>query len=130
MHLRDGIKNFIILLFCSLLFLAGAGCSKSSGNNPCSGSTFYIPNSFEPNGNGINETFGPKGTGIASFEMWIFDGNGVQIYHCTSINNPWNGTPDNSSNTICTEGTYIYRMNVTDASGYSHTYNGTLLLIK
>ncbi len=106
----------------------GGGCKKAE-DKICPEWTFYIPNSFSPNSNGINDVFIPKGTGIESFDMWIFDANGNQIYQTSDINSPWNGTVQ-GSNTICQEGSYLYRINATDACGYSHTYSGTIQLLK
>lgn len=92
--------------------------------------TIYFPNSFEPNGDGLNDIYEPKGTGISTFEMWIFDNNGIQIFHTTGLNNGWNGSVQGGSGTVCPEGNYLYHANVTDVCGYNHTYSGNIILLK
>jgi gliding motility-associated-like protein len=122
-------SRFLLLLFCFLLFTGLTSCKKAS-DKQCPDWTFYIPNSFEPNGDGINDSFGPKGTGIANFEMWIFDNTGKQIYNCNSINSPWNGRVQGGSNAVCPEGYYEYQVKAIDSCGNNHTYTGTVILLK
>ena len=43
----------------------------------------YIPNAFTPNGDNINDTFGPSVYGISEFEMKIYNRWGQIIYHTT-----------------------------------------------
>ncbi|MFH0893488.1 MAG: gliding motility-associated C-terminal domain-containing protein [Bacteroidota bacterium] len=57
-------------------------------------STFYIPNTFTPDADGINDYFGPSGIGIDpdNFEFYIYNRWGEELFHSTSINHRWNGT--------------------------------------
>ena len=82
----------------------------------------YIPSAFSPNGDGKNEVFQPKGQYIKSFEMYIFDRWGAQIYHSTDITKGWNGTVGGS--TMAQEDTYVYKILVTDSQNKSHSYVG------
>jgi len=41
--------------------------------------TFYLPNSFSPNGDGVNEAWFPKGQNV-DFEIQVFDRWGTMIY--------------------------------------------------
>ncbi len=91
--------------------------------------TLYIPDAFTPNGNGINEIFMAKGNDIKTFEMYIFDRWGMQLYHGTDINDGWNGTAK-SNGVICQEDTYVYLINATDHKNIKHTYIGKVNLIK
>ncbi len=89
----------------------------------------YIPSGFTPNGNGRNDVFMPKGNDIKSFEMYIFDRWGMQLFHSTDINNGWNGAI-NGNGTICQEDTYVYLITVYDSKNIKHSYTGSINLIK
>jgi len=91
--------------------------------------TLYIPSAFTPNSDEKNETFEPKGEYIRSFEMFIYDRWGMELYHTTDINKGWDGTVHGGS-IISQEDTYIYKINVTDSEGTQHSYVGNVTLIK
>jgi len=88
----------------------------------------YIPSAFTPNGDAKNPTFTPKGDYIKSFEMYIFDRWGMQIYHTTDITQGWDGTVNGGS--VAQEDTYIYKIIVTDSEKKQHTYVGNVTLLK
>jgi len=91
----------------------------------------YIPNAFTPNGDGLNEVFTAKGVGIKSFEMWIFDRWGQQLYHVTDMSTGWNGTVQGgTSGQIVQEDTYVYLIEVNDVFNKSHRYVGRVSVIK
>ncbi len=87
----------------------------------------YIPDAFSPNGFGKNQVFMAKGDFIKDFEMYIFDRWGNELFHSTNINDGWDGT---SKGTMSPEGTYVYKINVTDTKRKQHTYVGSVYLIK
>jgi gliding motility-associated-like protein len=91
--------------------------------------TFYVPNAFTPNGDGMNDMFGGKGTDLLSYEMWIFDRWGMLLYHCTDINKPWDGKVQNSS-IECQQDTYVYLIIIKDVFKNQHRYVGRVTLIK
>ena len=51
----------------------------------------YLPNSFTPDGDGINELFFPTGNNIASIKLAIFDRWGELIYEGKDADAFWNG---------------------------------------
>jgi gliding motility-associated-like protein len=53
--------------------------------------TLYIPNCFTPNEDNVNELFLAKGTGVATFDMSIFDRWGNLLFTSDNINNGWDG---------------------------------------
>ncbi|PKQ68647.1 hypothetical protein BZG01_02710 [Labilibaculum manganireducens] len=55
----------------------------------------FVPNAFTPDGNGVNDTFGPSITGdIAGedIEMYIYNRWGELIYTYTDLGQGWDGT--------------------------------------
>ncbi len=118
--------------YCATLVVVDMhGCVDSITNcfvvNPVF--TLYIPDAFSPNGDGINDVFMAKGSYVKTFEMYIFDRWGMQLFHSTDMNNGWTGVVKNGS-TICQEDTYVYLINVTDSQGNDHSYTGKVNLIK
>ncbi|MGP8215651.1 MAG: PKD domain-containing protein [Bacteroidia bacterium] len=91
--------------------------------------TFYIPNAFTPNADGIDDYFAPKGGDFSTFAMWIFNRWGQQIYYTTDINKGWNGSVNNGG-VLCQEDTYVYLIEVKDFMGIDHTYMGKVTLIR
>ena len=67
----------------------------------------WVPNSFTPNGDGINEIFTAYGADINYFDMKMFNRWGDLIYETKDIASGWNGAL--SSNTVQND-VYVYIM--------------------
>jgi gliding motility-associated-like protein len=91
--------------------------------------TFYIPNTFSPNGDGCNDVFKGYGLYVKEFQMDIFDRWGNQIFHSKDINRGWEGSLNNNGNTLA-EDTYIWKVKVMDTSRNEHNYIGRVNLLK
>ena len=91
--------------------------------------SFYIPNSFSPNDDGINDTFSGKGIFITTYEMMIFDRWGNLIFFTNDINKPWDGTA-NYGTKIAQEDVYIYSIKLTDINKGKHNYRGIVTLLR
>jgi gliding motility-associated-like protein len=89
----------------------------------------YIPNTFTPNGDGLNDVFMPKGEGIISYSMYMYDRWGNMIFYSDDINKGWDGRA-NGGNNIAQEDAYVYIINVTDPQGHNATYRGIITLVK
>lgn len=90
---------------------------------------FYIPNSFTPNDDGINETFSGKGIFIIKYEMSIFDRWGNLVFFSDNINTPWDGKA-NHGKELAQRDVYIYSIRVTDIKTIEHDYKGKVTLIR
>jgi gliding motility-associated-like protein len=91
--------------------------------------SFYIPSAFSPSGSSINTVFIPKGIDIKSFEMYIFDRWGMQLYYTNNMLEGWDGKM-RSTGQVCQEDAYVYVITVMDNEGNEHHYTGVLYLIK
>lgn len=59
------------------------------------GSNLVVPDSFTPNGDGINDTFKAEGVNLASYQLTVTDSRGNIVFETRNIDEPWvyNGTP-------------------------------------
>lgn len=89
----------------------------------------YIPNSFTPQRDRINDIFLPKGIGIQDYELKIYNRWGEHFFTSNDLNIGWDGTSD-SEKRIAQTGVYIYLINVIDVFGDTHEYTGEVILIR
>ena len=102
--------------------------------------SFYIPNAFTPDNDGVNDLFVPKGTGlefIESFKMAIFNRWGEEIYHTTDINKPWDGKLKNKSKInkkeesgFMKQDVFVYTITVKVLNKPPRYYVGNVTMIK
>lgn len=91
-------------------------------------STFYLPNSFTPNGDGRNETFKPAYTNIYNYKITIFDRWGLQLYQSSNPDIGWDGTYKNQ---LCQEDVYVYKAEYQSVSDSRyHTLSGTVTIVR
>ena len=89
---------------------------------------FYIPNSFTPNDDGLNDSFSGKGIYIKKYEMSIFDRWGNLIFLSDDISKSWNGKAAHG-NEPAESDVYVYSFKVTDIKGVIHSYKGIVTLL-
>jgi gliding motility-associated-like protein len=87
----------------------------------------YFPDAFTPDGNGLNDTFEPKGIFITSFEMMIYNRWGEVLYTTDNIEQGWNGTFRNEA---APAGTYIYHIKTKDFLDRNYKKQGSFTLIR
>ncbi|MBI3500468.1 MAG: gliding motility-associated C-terminal domain-containing protein [Bacteroidetes bacterium] len=90
---------------------------------------FYIPNTFSPNGDHLNDVFSGKGMEITQYDMQIFDHWGEIIFETTELEKGWDGTAKGGSE-ISPEGVYVYKVQLRDFENKEHNYVGNVNLIK
>jgi gliding motility-associated-like protein len=90
--------------------------------------TIYIPNSFTPNNDGLNEQFMAYGIGVKTFEAIIFNRWGQEVFRFSDIHKGWPGS--NQSGVICQVDTYVYKISVVDFQNKNHDYSGMVNLIR
>src|ERR1017187_122587 len=90
---------------------------------------FYIPNSFTPNGDGLNDIFIARGYNIETFQMDIFNRWGENIFTTTDISNGWDGTLPNTGSAAVSD-VYVYNITVKDGFGDFHKFHGKVSLIR
>ncbi|MBK6984121.1 MAG: gliding motility-associated C-terminal domain-containing protein [Bacteroidetes bacterium] len=89
--------------------------------------TLYIPNSFSPNGSGINDVFKPEYSGYVEIELLIFNRWGENIFRTKELGSGWNGTYKNVN---CELGVYTYKLIATDINSKTIEKVGHVTLLR
>lgn len=91
----------------------------------------YIPNTFTPDGNGLNDYFQPFGVGIDEdrYILDIFDRWGENIFTSKEFRKGWDGTAKGGSTSV-QQGVYVYKIQVYDLMGKKHSFVGHVTLIR
>jgi hypothetical protein len=112
-------------VFLSIGFLLLSSCEETTDYTPLSCNSagyFYfdsitrmsLPNSFSPNADSLNDTFGPVGMCFSDFSLKISDKSDSVLFYDTSAGNYWDGkTPDGK----IVEGFYMAEIRFTDVNG-------------
>ncbi len=85
-----------------------------------------IPNSFTPNGDGLNDKFIISGKFIESYEMQIFNRWGEVLFQTTDLDNGWDGTSRNKKIGV---GNYSYWVRIKDLNNNDHIRTGSVLIL-
>ena len=112
------------------------GCTASSLVNiyvVCDGSNIFIPNTFSPNGDGSNDVFYPRGTGLFTIKQArIFNRWGEEVFarYSFKANDAtlgWDGTYKGQK--MSTD-VYVYIIEIQCDNNSTLTYKGNIALIK
>jgi len=93
--------------------------------------TFYIPDAFTPNGDGINDVWLPKSEDAdpGHYDASVYDRWGNEVFRSTVWGKGWDGKANNGP-AIAQEDTYVYQIFARDFKGNKYTYRGVVHLIK
>jgi gliding motility-associated-like protein len=93
----------------------------------------YIPTSFSPNFDGLNDEFKPVfseyGLDNRFYEMEIFDRWGHSLFRTKDPVKGWDGSMQNKGEPLKEE-VYVYRIKYKDLDGNAYTKMGHLSLIR
>jgi gliding motility-associated-like protein len=92
-------------------------------------SEVWFPTAFTPNNDGVNDSFRPVGTSIASFHMSIYDRWGQLMFETDSMEIGWDGT---TKGLLCPSGPYSYVVNYKglDDPTTTRKKQGTFILMR
>ena len=85
------------------------------------------PTAFTPNGDGLNDFFGPLGKVPEGYMMKVFNRFGETVYSSTSLQSKWDGTLRGK---IQPEGVYVYVMTYYDLQKKPHQQKGAVTLLR
>jgi gliding motility-associated-like protein len=106
------------------------GCSDtfSSTITVLAPEDFSMTNIFTPNGDGKNDVFNFRGTGITTSQLRVFNRWGELLFESNDAKTSWNGKTMQGVN--CPEGTYFWQMSYTLRSGKYGKHSGSVNLIR
>lgn len=99
----------------------------------CNSGNLFIPNTFSPNGNGVNEYFYPMGKGIARIKSFrVFNRWGEVVFERSDIlpNNPSYGWDGTFRGRKLTTDVFIYTCDVVCENNTVLTYKGDVTLLR
>ncbi|MBU3714140.1 MAG: gliding motility-associated C-terminal domain-containing protein, partial [Ferruginibacter sp.] len=92
------------------------------------GPTFYMPNAFTPNGDGLNDVFRPTAVGIDKIRYFrIYNRYGNLLFETTQIGKGWDGTYKGVRQNA---GNYVWVLEGTDRFGETKVLKGNAILIR
>lgn len=90
---------------------------------------FYLPNSFTPNGDGINDVFLPVQMEVkeGSYLMRLYDRYGNLVFYTEDLNQGWDATINGKK--VPTGSTFVYFTTYQDFDGTVYEKNGKVTVI-
>jgi gliding motility-associated-like protein len=87
----------------------------------------YIPNSFTPNEDGVNDVFKIESEGVVSLEMRIYDRWGNLVFYTNDKDKGWDGKFNGQ---LVPLDSYVYLVITKDVKGYDTTYRGNVNVVR
>lgn len=87
----------------------------------------FIPNTFTPNGDGINDEFVVTVTNLVSYNIKIFNRWGMPLFESPDIFDNWKGSYKGEPLPV---GTYYYVLDAVDLNGASIKKSGSISVIR
>ena len=103
------------------------GCKNTDVLTIIVAGSLYLPNTFTPNGDDWNDTFGAWGKEIQDFELLVFNRWGELIWQTDQLGGRWDGTYKGVDSPI---DTYVWRVVATEFSGRYHEAIGHVNLVR
>jgi gliding motility-associated-like protein len=113
----------------TLLVTDDIGCSNTDDVfiKVYKGPTYYLPNAFTPNGDGLNDIFKPVPVGISLTQYFsIYNRNGELVFQTNQWLKGWDGTIKGKK---ASAGAYIWMIKGIDRDGKIVEMKGTVLLM-
>ncbi|MES2704861.1 MAG: T9SS type B sorting domain-containing protein, partial [Bacteroidota bacterium] len=104
------------------------GCADTVVKTIVVGEDFsvYVPDAFTPNSDGKNDIFQPKGVGIASYNLQVFNRWGEKMFQSNDFLKGWDGTFKGG---LCKMDVYTWKIDVTSNSGKTKNLQGHITLL-
>ena len=107
------------------------GCTNTAeGQVSVSGSVFYAPTAFTPDGDGLNDVWLPVVRGVSNYALRITNRWGELVFESNDPEEPWLGQMGTDGQHYCPNGVYLYRAVYFDQVGYPRVAEGHLHVVR
>jgi gliding motility-associated-like protein len=86
-----------------------------------------MPTAFTPNGDGLNDDFGPIGKVPEGYNLQLYNRNGEVVFKSNSMNRRWNGV---FKGQLQPTSVFVYMLEYKDLQNKLHQQKGTFTLIR
>jgi len=115
----------------TLTVINAAGCTNTAaGQVSVSGSVFYAPTAFTPDGDGLNDVWLPVVLGVSAYRLRVINRWGELVWETLDYQTPWLGEKGDEGQYFCPNGLYIWEAVWVDQIGYPRTKSGSVYLTK
>lgn len=87
----------------------------------------FVPNTFTPGHDGINDVFKAKGRGMKTFELEVYDRWGQRVFVTDDFDASWDGTFQGKD---CPNDIYVWKIFAKDNDGKKHDLTGHVTLFR
>lgn len=124
-HTFDGLDQYAT----NLLVTNSIGCNDVAFHTIYPPVQIYVPNAFTPDNDGVNDVWKFETSGIVTFELFIFNRWGEQIYYSTDPNMAWTGGKVGEDYYVSDQ-VYTYFIKYTGVDGDAKTASGTVTMLR
>ncbi len=105
-------------------------CADTAISLPVQVNALWIPNTFTPNREPNDHFTFFTTLEMTYYEIWIYNRQGLLVYHGNDINQPWDGNDINGN--ACPQGAYVYHYvySCTQDPDRRHPGDGTVMLLR
>ena len=94
----------------------------------CDGKSVFMPNTFTPNGDGIDDKFYIRTQALTSLKFFrIFDSWGQQVFETNNLSEGWDGMVNGQHAPIAV---YVYELEGVCQNGYSVFKSGNVTALR
>lgn len=125
-HEFDGLDTYTV----TYTVINEIGCRDEGSTTIIPPPIFYIPNSFSPNGDGINDVFFVVSNSVLEYEMHVFNRWGDEVFSSNDPNVPWIGDNQKNGEYYIPNGVYNYTVRIKGYNSETYKQAGSILIFR
>lgn len=125
LHEYDGLDQYQVALYVS----NSRGCNRTNYQVVYPPVQLYIPNTFTPDGDGINDVWKFEANGVVTFELKIFNRWGDVIFSSNNPNVVWTGDVHDGEY-YAQDGIYSWYIEYTGVDGDARSRSGSVNVLR